>query len=289
MAPPRSRSRRRCGALFPSLAAMLAAAACLAAPRAAAGPLITSLHRTGEAAPAVVSARRQTGILSAPFDPWWQVVALPEQGAILPYEAAVYSGRDEDFHVPGVWYHGRSGIGGSGWIGPRATTTNSLYPPITGPDTDYTVIYATTFSASEAGMALFDLAATADNALAFFVNGTVDGTSTLTPSIVGGTAIGTEQRRLSRLHAFRGMAPVVAGENTLYAVVRDRYVFNTLTGIGGHGQTGLLVASVPEPSSLAAAAAAAASLALFRLRAVRAARRRASLQRAGVSPADGGG
>jgi hypothetical protein len=281
--------RRRSGAALASLVAVLAAAASLGASRSSAGPLILGLHRTGESVTASASARAPAGPTSAPVDPWWRVVALPERGAIPSFEAAVYSGRDDDFHVPRVWYHGRSGLGGSGWIGPRATTTNSLYPPIIGPDTDYTVIYATTFNASEAGMALFDLAATADNALAFFVNGTVDGTSTLTPSIVGGTAIGTEQRRLSRLHAFRGTAPVVAGENTLYAVVRDRYVVNPLTGIGGHGQTGLFVASVPEPSSLGAAAAAAASLAFLRLRTMHAARRRSAVRRGGVSPADGGG
>jgi len=282
------RTRRRCGTRSTRLTSVLLAAACLAAPHAAGAPLITGLHRTGEPAPAAASARGPVDMQAAAADPWWRVVALPQQGAILPYEAAVYSGRGADFYVPRVWYHGRSGIGDSGWIGPRAATTDSLYPPITGPAADYTVIYATTFTASQTGLASFDLAATADNALAFFVNGTVAGGDTLTPWISGGAAIGTEQRHLNRLHAFCGLAPVVAGENTLYAVVRDRYVINSFTGIGGHGQTGLFVASVPEPSALGAAAAAVATLALFRLRPVPAARRRAPARGERVTPADGG-
>lgn len=289
MATPRPRARRRSGAALASLVAVLAAAASLGASRSNAGPLILGLHRTGEEATAAVSARAPAGPVSTPLDPWWRVVALPERGATPPFEAAVYSGRGADFHVPRVWYHGRSGIGNAGWIGPRATTTDSLYPPITGPAADYTVIYATTFTASATGLATFDLAATADNALAFFVNGSVAGGDTLTPWISGGAAIGTEQRHLNRLHAFRGLAPVVAGENTLYAVVRDRYVVNPITGIGGHGQTGLFVASVPEPSTLGAAAAAVATLALLRLRAVPAPRRGAPARREGVTPADGGG
>lgn len=289
MAPSVPRVRRGCVAPAARLTAVLVAAACLAAAPVAAAPLISGLHRTGEPAPAAASTRGPAGILAAAFDPWWRVVALPERGSIASYEAAVYSGRGADFYVPRVWYHGRSGIGDSGWIGPRAATTDSLYPPITGPAADYTVIYATTFTASQTGMATFDLAATADNALAFFVNGSVAGGDTLTPWISGGAPIGTEQRHLDRLHAFRGLAPVVAGENTLYAVVRDRYVINSFTGIGGHGQTGLFVASVPEPSALGAAGAAVATLALFRLRPVPAARRRAQPRRAGVSPADGGG
>ena len=288
MAPSLPRLRRRCGGAAARLTAALVAAACLAAAPAAAAPLISGLHRTGETAPAAASARGPVDIQAAAADSWWRVVAMPERGAILPFEAAVYSGRGDGFYVPRVWYHGRSGIGNAGWIGPRATTTDSLYPPITGPAADYTVVYATTFAASQAGMATFDLVATADNALAFFVNGTVAGGDTLTPWIVGGSPIGTEQRHLDRLHVFRGLAPVVAGENTLYAVVRDRYVINSITGIGGHGQTGLFVASVPEPSALGAAAAAVATLALFRLRTVLAARRRAPGRREGVTPADGG-
>ncbi|MFM7077072.1 MAG: hypothetical protein ACKO3G_13540 [Planctomycetaceae bacterium] len=289
MAPSLPRVRRRCVAPAARLTAALVAAACLAAAPAAAAPLISGLHRTGEPAPAAAAARGPVDMHAAAADPCWSVVALPEQGAILPFAAAVDSGRCDGFYVPRVWYHGRSGIGDAGWIGPRAATTDSLYPPITGPAADYTVIYATTFTASQAGMASFDLAATADNAVAFFVNGTVAGGDTLTPWISGGAAIGTEQRHLNRLHAFRGLAPVVAGENTLYAVVRDRYVINSFTGIGGHGQTGLFVASVPEPSTLGAAAAAVATLALFRLRPVPAARRRVPARGERVTPADGGG
>ena len=41
-----------------------------------------------------------------------------------------------------------------------------------------------------------------------------------------------------------------SGRNTLYAVVRDRYILNERTNVGGYGQTGLFVAAVPEPGAL---------------------------------------
>ena len=72
----------------------------------------------------------------------------------------------------------------------------------------------------------------------------------MSPTIVGGTQIGVAEQGLSRLHAFQGYADVLAGENTLYAVVRDRYTLVAATNLGSYGQTGLLVTSVPEPGTL---------------------------------------
>ena len=218
---------------------------------AGAAPIVTGIHTTALAAPppAITAS-----------DPYWRVVALPETPVFLAYEASLFSGRGPSFQVPATWFHGADGFGGAGWIGLRPDTTNSLYPSNVGAQSDYTTIYATTFIASEAGSAAFDLMATADNVLSFFVNGEITGSTTLLPSIIGGTQIGTEQQNLGLLHGFSGVADVLAGENTLYAVVRDRYVLDPVTNIGGYGQTGLLVSSVPEPGALTSLLAGTACL-----------------------------
>jgi uncharacterized membrane protein len=244
---------------------------------ASATPIVTGIHRTGEGVVPVVSSRASLApsAPSDPIDPYWRVVALPSVPPITPYEAAVFSGRRGGIHVPSTWCNGADGIAGAGWIGLSLTTTNSLFPPARGLHSDYTTIYATTFTATEAGTVPFDLTATADNELSFFVNGEITGWETLLPSIVGGMQIGTTQRNLNRLHRFQGTAFVNAGENTLYAVVRDRYLLDPKTNIGGYGQTGLFVAAVPEPGSLASVLAAAACLLIgARWRCVRRPRRR---------------
>lgn len=217
-----------------------------------AAPIVTGIHPTGVVAPPSAfqrSAFRPSVVAAS--DPYWRVVALPETPPFPAYEAAIFSGRGPSFHVPSRWFHGAEGIDGAGWIGLRPETTNSLYRANVGAQPDYTVIYATTFTASESGVALFDLTATADNELSFFVNGDVAGIMTLNPTIIGGTQIGESKRGLNQLHGFLGSAAVNEGENTLYAIVRDRYTLDPLTNIGGYGQTGLLVASVPEPGALA--------------------------------------
>jgi hypothetical protein len=243
--PAAPRERRACGFVIWSLAI-------LAPLPAEAVPIIRGLHRTGEGVvPVVASTVRGPSAAAVPIDPHWWVVALPETPTLVPYDAAVFSGRGPSFYVPPVWWHGVDGLDGAGWVGLRLGSTNSLAGIKVGPQSDYTAIYATTFTSSEAGTAAFDLSATADNALSFFVNGSVSGAGTLLPSIVGGAAIGVEQGKLDRLHRFQGFAGVRAGENTLYAVVRDRYTLNPTTNLGGYGQTGLFVAAVPEPGTRA--------------------------------------
>ena len=243
---------------------------------AAASPIVTGIHRTGVVAAPSTLLRS----ITIDNDPFWRVVALPETLPFSPYEASLFSGRSPSFYVPGTWFHGAEGFDGAGWIGLRPETTNSLYPQNVGAQPDYTVIYATTFTASESGVALFDLTATADNEVSFFVNGDVAGGMTLNPTIIGGTQIGVAQRGLNRLHDFQGYSAVLAGENTLYAVVCDRYTLDPLTNIGGYGQTGLLVAFVPEPGAWASLLAGAACLLIgVRWRRARRPRRRRGVSR----------
>lgn len=213
---------------------------------AGAAPIVTGIHRTGLAESP--STLRRAAVSTN--DPYWRVAALPEAVDFESHHASVFSGRGPSLNVPPAWFHGSEGYGGAGWIGLRPATTRSLYAPNIGAQSDYTTIYATTFFASEAGSFAFDLTATADNGLTFFVNGDVTDRSTLMPSIAGGTRIGAERVGLGRLHRFQGVADVRAGENILYAVVRDRYTLDPLTNIGGYGRTGLMVTSVPESGTL---------------------------------------
>lgn len=264
----RLKAHRSPGRRWPSPAILVLVAA-MSSASASAAPIVSGIHRTGEGVVPVVPASssqssRSQRAPTTPVDQFWQVVALPRTPVVKPYEAAVFSGRGAGFPVPKPWYQGAEGIAGAGWVGLRVETTNSLFPSAVGPQSDYTAIYATTFTASESGRAFFDLTATADNALSFFVNGSIAGQTTSLPSIVGGTQIGVEMPRLDRLHKFQGFADVNAGENTLYAVVRDRYVLDPKTNIGGWGQTGLFVAAVPEPGSLVLAMTGAAVLLIGR-------------------------
>jgi len=226
------------------------------APTATATPIITGLNKTG------------TGYADGAGGPdnSWEVYALPTvyTGTITaPYSAWVFSGGSAQANIPRQWFPGTAngdnvGYNGARWIGLQNNDATALFPgdfPIPPGMSDYNVIYRTTFQADSAGTASFVLRATADNAVSFFVNGSVDIANPYMPTVTGGTQIGSEVQRLSQLSWINGDAPVDAGVNYLYAVVRDRFlpsVNNPL--VGSYGQTGLLVAAVPEPSSMVLAA-----------------------------------
>ena len=118
------------------------------------------------------------------------------------------------------------------------------------PQSDYNVIYRTTFQASSTGIASFALLTAADNGISFFVGGTVDDANAHMPTMTG-VQIGSESLRLGFLEWVNGDVPVVAGTNFLYAVVRDRFGVDLINpNVGNYGQTGFLVVAVPEPSSI---------------------------------------
>lgn len=183
-------------------------------------------------------------------DSSWQVVAWPVSAPnqpTLPYPAWVFSGNPGGGqNIPNVWLGGmfNAGFGGARWIGLQENNTRSVLPDAPPPGF-YTAIYSTTFTSTEAGNAFVWLRATADNRVAFFVNGSVTDTNTDAPSIVGGTQVGTTVQGFGSLKTVAGTVPVLAGTNTLYAVVVDT---NTT---GTFGSTGLIV--VPEPSTIASA------------------------------------
>jgi hypothetical protein len=227
-----------------------------------AAPIITGLERTGTEYPVGTGGQ----------DSFWQVYAFPSAytGPLTAgYQAWVFSGGSPPLNVPRQWYPGvgnggsnNVGTNGARWIGLQNNDTIALWPGLLPvPQSDYTVIYRTTFQASSAGVASFSLLTAADNAISFFVGGTVDNTDPYKPTMTG-EQIGSERQGLGSVGWVNGSATVASGTNYLYAVVRDLFIIDPLDpSVGLYGQTGFLVAAVPEPSSMVLAALGGAVIA----------------------------
>ncbi len=196
--------------------------------------------------------------------------ASPTAG--IPYSSYVF----QSGFMPPLYLGGAQNYGYCGglWIGMQNTSlsivTGTFGPTPQNPSqvNEYSssAVFSLKFQSNEAGTASFDFWGASDNALAFFVGGTIT-TSTCVvsgtidsgfgkiafdplittgsnfPTIFGGTQIqpaaGFYMNGFAKLQHFVGNAPVLAGENTLYAVVYD---------YGDH--TGFLFSPVPEPSSV---------------------------------------
>lgn len=190
------------------------------------------------------------------LDANWSVVALPDlyTSGTAGYQAFVFSGTGSGA-VPGGWIGGSSNAGAHGarWIGLQ-DTPNSLFPDqavnpfaTNPPQENYNTIYAHKFVWGSAETADFDFWAASDNQVRFFVNGTILSGS-MSPTIDGGTEIGSMQPGFGLLKNFSGSAPVIAGDNYLYAVVTDKWTDDGVNG--GWAYTGVIVAPVPEPSTM---------------------------------------
>jgi len=227
---------------------------------AAAEPVITGFTFTGASVP-----EGQGGP-----DTSWMVEAWPVDAPnkpTMPYPAWVFSGSSSTpDNVPAPWYPGpptgsfNPRASGGRWIGLNENDATSVLPDSFGPTVhSYHTVYSTTFVSSEAGTAFLWLKAAADNAVTFFVNGSVTGLDTNYPTISGGSQLGGREQGLATLKRISGYVPVLAGTNTLYAVVEDRFgPTNT------YAFTGVIV--VPEPSTYAYAGMAACGLAFVGLK-----------------------
>jgi len=246
---------RRFGARSFSLALAAGIACATVATTAAAAPIISGLNLTGTQYP----------VGSGGPDSYWDVYAFPAAytGPLAAgYQAWVFSGGAPVTNVPGTWYPGRGnggfnnvGANGARWIGLQQNDSSALFPGgYTPPQPDYSVIYHTTFQASSSGVASFSILTAADNAISFFVGGTVDNSNPYMPTMTG-QQIGSERQGLGTLGWVFGSATVAAGTNDFYAVVRDIFIIDPNNpGAGTYGQTGFLIAAVPEPSSFVLAA-----------------------------------
>ncbi len=255
-------ARRFCLAILAGLALAVPTAT------ATATPIITGLHKTGTQYP-----------IGGPGgqDSYWEVYAFPTiyTGPLTAgYQAWVFSGGAPVNNVPPPWYPGRFnggednvGANGARWIGLQSDNAVAIFPgTFPTPRSDYNVIYRTTFQSDSAGVADFSLLTAADNAISFFVGGTVNNADPYMPTMTG-QQIGSERQGLGSLGWVNGSATVVAGTNDFYAVVRDRFLIDLLDpNVGTYGQTGFLIAAVPEPSSIVLAAIGGGFLAVGAVR-----------------------
>ncbi len=235
-------ARRLCLAILAGLALVGPTAT------ATATPIITGLQKTGTQYP-----------IGGPGgqDSYWEVYAFPTAytGPLTAgYQAWVFSGGAPVNNVPPPWYPGRFnggednvGANGARWIGLQQDNAVAIFPgTFPTPRSDYNVIYRTTFQSDSAGVADFSLLTAADNAISFFVGGTVNNADPYMPTMTG-QQIGSERQGLGSLGWVNGSATVVAGTNDFYAVVRDRFLIDLLDpNVGTYGQTGFLIAAVPE-------------------------------------------
>lgn len=228
-----------------------------AAVSSARGTTITDLNGTG------VNYSATAGTPDAN----WSVVALPvsfTSGTQTPsYPAWIFSGGGGSTNVPSGWLGGSSNTGTNGyhWIGVRNNDTSALLSSGTTGDY-YSVIFATQFNASAAGVATLSLGISVDNRATVFVGGSITGVGTDRPTIADGQQIGGliwntnppngTPRAFEQLQTASGVATLVEGPNTLYVVVDD---YISVPGATTFGSMGLLVSpiAVPEPSTYALA------------------------------------
>lgn len=233
-----------------------------------AGFVLVAVSAVGSAAP-IISGLKATGteypVGTGGQDSFWEVYAFPTAytGPLTAgYQAWVFSGGSPPLNVPRQWFPGplnggsdNAGANGARWIGLRNDDASALWPGLLSvPQSDYTVIYRTSFQASSAGVASFSLLTAADNAVSFFVGGTVDNTDPYKPTMTG-EQIGSERQGLGSIGWVNGSATVTSGSNYLYAVVRDIFIIDgSNPAVGTYGQSGFIVVAVPEPSTMVLAA-----------------------------------
>lgn len=255
----------------------LSASLLSAAPARAIGalPVLYGTGLNGSGSPVTPTANPTPGLA---LDGNWKIAQLPSAspsngaapgtGAYLPYD------------VPNAWIGsscqtsascGNSGYGTDNdntgttingvqyrWI--SASNTNRAFS--TGVDAaatnptfeTYSYILQQDFTAT-AGNYFVSLGLTGDNAVSYYIGGTIDATTDpLNPRIVGGTLIGQKalaQGSLNELVPIVGFASLVDGTNTAWMVVTDN---NIATGV--IATTASFDTSVPGPLPLLGAGAA---------------------------------
>ena len=184
------------------------------------------------------------------LDPNWQVVATPQgwtAPSSVPYAAFIPQ------TVPAVYYGGDTGVNGS--QGGMTTGGNHYY--WLAPDSDaaslnlssYNWIVAEQFNVTQAGIYNFDFKGAGDNRITFFINGAVDLTDAVHPTISGGTQIGNPVDQFGYISDFAGSAYLHAGTNTAYMVMYD-YGGST-AAIIDQATFSPTFSAAPEPATIA--------------------------------------
>jgi hypothetical protein len=286
---------------------------------ASAAPIIQNFFPTGYGTAGPAGGWTSGSVPKDSYDGAWKVAAWAQGGTFqptytpasgtsptpyAPYDAYVFQSaqlpptQSPPYSIPDTWLGGSSnqGFAGALWIGLQNSSIGIINEPTSTFVGDFksSMVLQTTFVATETGVALLDFWASADNAVAFFVGGTIttatnvvdSGTfaqnvgpdnkpwqqyaiGTNFPTITGGQQVGFG-RNFAVLTHYTSYANVVAGTNTFYAVVYDSVV-------GTDNHTGLLLTPVPEPSSFVLAGIAVGCIALSHRRSQRRRRLRQSV------------
>ena len=170
---------------------------------------------------------------TAGIDGNWKVVALP-QGYIptetLPYNAYVPLTSDIynlNIHQTGYAVSDKTYY----WIAPK----NNAKELLTG-GVYYNWIVQQTFTVAQSGFYDLNFSGAGDNAISFYINGVIDSTNPLLPTISGGTQIGAKHNSFTNLGTFSGVTYLNAGVNTASMVMED-YGGDTVALISGSSFT----------------------------------------------------
>ena len=176
------------------------------------------------------------------IDPHWTVVALPVSYTISTAPYAAYNPATSN--IPGVFASPNGYNAGGGvtnyWLSPNTTSASMQ-------GGNYNWIVAQNFTITQAGVYNFNFQGAGDNAISFYINGSITGTNTELPTITGGTQIGSTWNSFSTIGTFTGSAFMNAGTNTAYMVLND-FGGNTAALI----TQSTFSAAVPEPGQVAA-------------------------------------
>jgi len=150
----------------------------------------------------------------------WSLVAVPSSWtppAAVPYPAYVVQ------TVPSTYVGGATGGVQNGytadgttsyWIAPQSTV-NALV------GTNYNWIVSQQFNVVRDGVYSFSCGGAGDDQISFFINGTVNTSNPVLPTITGGTQIGSTYASFSTIGTLTGAANLLAGTHTAYMVLND--------------------------------------------------------------------
>jgi len=148
----------------------------------------------------------------------WKVVALPQgytHSETLPYNA--YVPLTSDLYNLNVYNTGYAVSGKTYyWIAPKANAKELL-----GAGVYYNWIVQQTFTVPKSGFYDLNFSGAGDNAISFYINGVIDTTDPLLPTITGGTQIGAKHNAFTVLGTFSGVTYLNAGVNTASMVMED--------------------------------------------------------------------
>lgn len=159
----------------------------------------------------------------------WKVVALPQgytYTETLPYNA--YVPLTSDLYNLNVYNTGYTVSGKTYyWIAPKTNAKELL-----GGGVYYNWIVQQTFTVAQSGFYDLNFSGAGDNAISFYINGVIDTTNPVLPTITGGTQIGSKHNSFTALGTFTGVTYLNAGVNTASMVMED-YGGDTVALISG--------------------------------------------------------